>query len=283
MANLIEQRYETLIEAPRNIVWRALWDDKFYRRWTAIFKEGSYVKGAWEKGGEIHFLTPEGNGMYSRINALDEPNEIVFEHLGEIKDGVRTEKEEWLGNFEGYELEETAEGTRLTVSIKISPEWLGYFDETFPKALEKLKEIAEAADAFSVTIEVTAKCDIRKAWSSFTAAENLTRWNFAGDDWHCPKAENELRPGGRFNYRMETKDGNIGFDLTGSFISVDKPESLVYEFDDGRRVEVVFESTEDTTRVIQTFEVENENPVSLQRNGWQTILNNFAAFCETAT
>jgi uncharacterized protein YndB with AHSA1/START domain len=57
------------------------------------------------------------------------------------------------------------------------------------------------------------KAPIEKIWRFWTISEHVIKWNNASDDWHTPKAENDLKPGGRFNYRMEAKDGSSGFDF----------------------------------------------------------------------
>ena len=61
---------------------------------------------------------------------------------------------------------------------------------------------------------------IEKAWEYFTKPGHIVKWNNASDDWHTPKAENDLRTGGNFNYRMEAKDGSFGFDFGGVYDEV---------------------------------------------------------------
>jgi uncharacterized protein YndB with AHSA1/START domain len=68
-----------------------------------------------------------------------------------------------------------------------------------------------------ITVSVTVNTSISKTWSTFTTPGSITKWNFASDDWCCPKARNDLREGGSFNYRMESTDGKYGFDFCGTF------------------------------------------------------------------
>jgi uncharacterized protein YndB with AHSA1/START domain len=101
------------------------------------------------------------------------------------------------------------------------------------------------------------------------------QWNFAADTWHCPTATNEASTGGLFNWRMEAKDGSMGFDFAGTYTQVKPLELLQYDIGD-REVQVKFEAlSSGQTRVTEVFDIENENSGELQRNGWQAILDNY--------
>ena len=109
------------------------------------------------------------------------------------------------------------------------------------------------------------------------------QWNNASNDWHTPRAENDLKVGGKFLYRMEAKDGSSGFDFNGTYEQVKTNELIVYSLTDGRKVEVIFTTKDDdarTTKIATTFESENTNPIEMQRDGWQAILNNFKKYVE---
>lgn len=138
--------FSTTIHAPREKVWRILWDDATYRAWTAPFHSGSYAVSDWKEGGKVHFLTPDGHGMYSKIARLI-PNEYMsFEHQGDIKDGVEQpiDPQGWAGAQENYSLHVDGEGTRLVVEVDSTDEFFTFLQEAFPKALDKVKELAEA-------------------------------------------------------------------------------------------------------------------------------------------
>ena len=143
-------RVTTQINARPQKVWDVLWKDKTYREWTAVFHPGSYASSDWEEGGAIRFLSPEGDGMLSEI-AEKKPNEFMsFRHLGIIKDGKEIkegpEVDPWKGCLENYRLKEIGGITQLEVELDINDEHEKYFSETFPKAIEKVKEIAERND-----------------------------------------------------------------------------------------------------------------------------------------
>jgi uncharacterized protein YndB with AHSA1/START domain len=136
-------------------------------------------------------------------------------------------------------------------------------------------------DKTMITIQATVQADAGKAWECYTKPEHITKWNFASDDWHCPSAFNELKVGGTYRVRMEAKDGSFGFDLEATYDSVEPGKSFSYTMTDGRPVQLVMHDKGNTTEVTITFEAENQNPVELQRDGWQAILNNYKKYTES--
>jgi len=132
-----------------------------------------------------------------------------------------------------------------------------------------------------ITIEAIVNAPVEKVWDAYTDPKQVTQWNHASDDWHSPRAENDLRPGGTFSYRMEAKDGSFGFDFGGTYDEVKPNELLSYALGDGRKVSNVFEKDGDATKVTVTFDAENQNPIEMQRGGWQAILNNFKKYAES--
>lgn len=138
-----------------------------------------------------------------------------------------------------------------------------------------------SANSFTkVTIRNTIQAPVEKVWKYWTAPEHITRWNYASDDWHTPHAENDLRVGGKFLSRMEAKDGSFGFDFEGVYDQVILHDKIAYTMSDGRKVETIFIKEGDQTKVISTFDAENENSIDMQRSGWQAILDNFKKYIE---
>jgi uncharacterized protein YndB with AHSA1/START domain len=133
----------------------------------------------------------------------------------------------------------------------------------------------------SITIETHVVGPIEKVWNDFTDPQAVVKWNNASDDWHTPKALNDVRTGGGFSYRMEAKDGSAGFDFEGTYTSVIDGEYIAYEMSDGRGVEVKFIPEEGGVHIIETFDPEHENTPELQRSGWQSILDNFKKYTES--
>jgi uncharacterized protein YndB with AHSA1/START domain len=131
-----------------------------------------------------------------------------------------------------------------------------------------------------ITIGATVKASLEKVWKLWTTPQHITKWSHASDDWHTTRAENDLRKGGKFLSRMEAKDGSIGFDFTGEYTQVIPNKRIAYTLDDDRKVVIIFRDNGEETHISQTFEAEHENPVEMQRDGWQAILNNFKNYAE---
>lgn len=131
-----------------------------------------------------------------------------------------------------------------------------------------------------ISIKAIIDSPIERVWKNWTLPEDIVKWNYASDDWYSPYAENDLRVGGKFNYRMEARDGSFGFDFTGIYESITENEVIEYTIDDGRKVRIDFIPFENKTEIVETFEVENINSIELQRDGWQAILDNFKKHVE---
>ncbi|WP_194767249.1 SRPBCC family protein [Tamlana sp. I1] len=132
-----------------------------------------------------------------------------------------------------------------------------------------------------ITVETTINADIVTVWDCWTKPEHITKWNFASDDWHCPKAENDLKNKGKFSWRMEAKDGSMGFDYSGTYLDVMKHECISLKMDDGRRAEIEFFEDDEYTTISETFEAEDSHSEEQQRAGWQAILENFKKYVES--
>lgn len=132
-----------------------------------------------------------------------------------------------------------------------------------------------------ISIEATVNAPIAKVWKAWTTSDDITKWNFASPEWCCPKAQIDLKPGGKFSYRMEAKDGSMGFDFYGKFTAVDEMKLIKFYLGDNREVEVKFTESGESVTVIETFEAEDENSAELQKKGWQSILNNFKSHVES--
>lgn len=135
-------------------------------------------------------------------------------------------------------------------------------------------------DTTKITIQAVVAADRQKVWNCYTQPEHITKWNFAADTWHCPAASNDMRVGGKYLARMEAKDGSFAFDFEAVYNEIVDGEKFTYTMPDNREIQVSFEKMDDKTRVTVTFDPENVNPVDLQRDGWQSILDNFRRYAE---
>lgn len=133
-----------------------------------------------------------------------------------------------------------------------------------------------------ITIKSTVNVNVKKVWEYWTEPECIKRWNTASEDWHTTIAENDLRVGGKFLSRMEAKDGSFGFDFGGVYDEVELHKLISYTLGDERKVRIIFEENGNKTEITEIFEAESENSVELQKNGWQSILDNFRKYSEEA-
>ena len=131
-----------------------------------------------------------------------------------------------------------------------------------------------------IIVQASIQATKNKVWDYYTNPIHITQWNFADPSWHCPSAENDMQIGGKYLARMEAKDGSFGFDFEAIYSVIHDKESFTYGFTD-REVNVQFKEQGEFTEVIITFDPEHENPIELQQQGWQAILNNFKTYVET--
>lgn len=139
--------FKTLINASREKVWEVLWNEDTYPKWTVVFCEGSYAVSDWKQGSKIQFLSPGNNGMTSIITGKI-PNEFMsFQHMGTIRNGVEDfdseETKKWAGAMENYYLKTVDEQTELTIEIDVTDEFRNFFETTFPKATDIIKQLSE--------------------------------------------------------------------------------------------------------------------------------------------
>lgn len=131
-----------------------------------------------------------------------------------------------------------------------------------------------------ITIQAVVKASIEKVWKFWSEAEHIKNWCSASDDWHVPKAENDLKVGGKFSTTMAAKDGSFSFDFEGNYTKVIPNEEIHYTIADGRKVSIIFKTQGDSVSITETFDPESENPIEVQKGGWQAILDNFKSYTE---
>lgn len=132
-----------------------------------------------------------------------------------------------------------------------------------------------------VVVSAEVNKPIATVWESWTDPKHIVKWNFASDDWHCPFAENDIRTGGKFRATMAAKDGSFSFDFEGVYSLVEAQKRIEYGLADGRQVSIVFEAKGNLTTVTESFDAETQNPVEMQKAGWQSIMNNFKKHTES--
>ncbi|HMR18455.1 MAG TPA: SRPBCC family protein [Sphingobacterium sp.] len=131
-----------------------------------------------------------------------------------------------------------------------------------------------------ITVETRVDTDIQTLWHVYTEPEHIVKWNFASDDWQCPSAENDLQTGGKYKARMEAIDGSFGFDFEATYEEVVPYQRIVYSMADGRKVISTFSESDGKATITTVFDAENENPIEMQRDGWQAILDNLKKYIQ---
>jgi len=130
-----------------------------------------------------------------------------------------------------------------------------------------------------ITVETRVKAPVEKVWQAYINPEDVKQWNTASPDWHTPTAAADFREGGAFSFRMEAKDGSMGFDFSGVYTRIVPLQLIEYTFGD-REAKVEFTQTADGVDVRLDFDPDQQYPVEHQKNGWQAILDNFARYVE---
>ena len=133
-----------------------------------------------------------------------------------------------------------------------------------------------------ITVHTFIQAPVQTVWQKYTTPEDIKIWNAASDDWHTTEAKVDLRVGGTFSSRMEAKDGSHGFDFAGTYTQVIEHQLIEYAFGD-RCASVAFIQEDQGVQVKITFDPENVFPAEQQRQGWQAILNRFAAHVVSTT
>ncbi len=140
--------FTTAINAPVSKVWKVLWSDETYNKWTSVFSPGSTAKSDWKEGSKVHFLDGQGNGMFSVIDELKAHELMSFRHIGLIKNGEEQPEDEetkkWSGSIETYTLSNADGKTELKVEVDVDDAFGEYMNKTFPEALKKVKELSES-------------------------------------------------------------------------------------------------------------------------------------------
>jgi uncharacterized protein YndB with AHSA1/START domain len=131
-----------------------------------------------------------------------------------------------------------------------------------------------------IAVETTVNADLEKVWNAWNTPADIVKWNAASEDWHTTRSEVDLRVGGKFNARMEAKDGSFGFDFEGTYTRVEPHQVVEFRMGDGREARVEFVQRSGGVLVRETFDAETENPAEVQRQGWQAILDSFRRYVE---
>jgi hypothetical protein len=140
-----EMQFSIEINAPKERVWDTLWQDETFREWASIIDPETYMVGELKEGHEIQFISgANGYGVTSLVEKLVAGEYLLLKHHADTQeDGKREREKEWTGGGESYSLATKDSSTTLSVALDVPPELKEYFEVNYPKALERVKVLAE--------------------------------------------------------------------------------------------------------------------------------------------
>lgn len=133
-----------------------------------------------------------------------------------------------------------------------------------------------------IRVKSRVKVSLSRAWKLWTASEHLAHWNIPSQEWRTIPRENNLQPGGKFNFRMEPRDGRGGFDFEGTYDEVVPPKRIAYTLSDGRKAIISFTENGGVTEIMETFDADAREPVALQRDFCKAVHGHFRSYAEGA-
>ena len=134
----------------------------------------------------------------------------------------------------------------------------------------------------SIVVKTLVHSPVQIVWAAFTTPLDIEQWNHASSDWECRNVQNDLAIGGTFSSTMSAKDGSMSFVFTGVYSEIIHFQKIAYSLGDGRQITITFEALSDNeTEVIKTFDLESENSIEKQQEGWQAIFDNFRSYVES--
>lgn len=132
------------INASREKVWNTLWQEETFREWAGIIDPGTHMVGELKEGNEVQYISGNGYGVTSLVEKLTPGEFLQVRHSADTQDeGTRERAQEWTGGKETYSLSEKDGFTTLTAAFDVPPTQEEYFTDNYPKALAKVKELAE--------------------------------------------------------------------------------------------------------------------------------------------
>jgi uncharacterized protein YndB with AHSA1/START domain len=139
-----EMQFTIEISATKEKVWDTLWQDETFREWAGIIDPGTHMVGDLKEGNELQFISENGYGVTSLVEKLTANEFLLLRHSADTQDeGKREREKEWTGGAESYSLSEKDSTTTLTTTFDVPPEMEEYFKVNYPKALERVKVLAE--------------------------------------------------------------------------------------------------------------------------------------------
>lgn len=140
-----ELQFQVTIHAPKQKVWDTLWRDDTFRQWAGVIDPGTYMVGELKEGNEVQFISAvNGYGVTSLVEKMVPDEFLLLRHHADTQNaGQREREDQWTGGKESYTLAEQNGVTTLTAAFDVPPELEQELTVSYPKALERVKELAE--------------------------------------------------------------------------------------------------------------------------------------------
>ncbi|MGP6147639.1 SRPBCC family protein [Jeotgalibaca sp. A122] len=135
--------------------------------------------------------------------------------------------------------------------------------------------------AEKIKVATMVDAPMKTVWETWNDPKHIVKWNQASEDWHTTEAKNDLRNGGKFLSRMEAIDGSVGFDFEGIYDEIIEHKKISYTMPDNRQVEIRFSEEDGKVKIEEWFDAEDENPVEMQKAGWQAIMDSYTHYTES--
>ena len=146
-------KFDIQVKAPVDKVFATMTGKTGYQQWTSVFCESSDFEGSWSEGEKIMFVAVnkagKREGMLGRVKAFVLNSFVSVEYYGvldgddEITEGEIAEG--FKDMYENFSFEPQEYGTLVTVDVDVEDAFKPFLMETYPKALERLKQICELA------------------------------------------------------------------------------------------------------------------------------------------
>jgi uncharacterized protein YndB with AHSA1/START domain len=131
----------------------------------------------------------------------------------------------------------------------------------------------------TITVQTEINASIEKVWKLWNTPEDIMEWNNMSAEWHTPKVENDVRAGGKFLFVMALKDGSFSFDFKGCYDEVEINRLITYTLEDGRKSIIIFTGSY-PVKLTETFEPESTQPIDMQRDFCQAVVDGFKRYVE---
>lgn len=267
-------RYTQFIPATPAHVWEAFVGKETYPQWTEAFVPGAHYKGEWKEGGTIMAVSPNPDGtedgLYSKVLVMHYAEHLEVEHLGIVRNNVLyedgVEALDWKGGKEVYSFLEVEGGTELRVLMDVHEDWAEHFQVTWPVALQRLSEIAIHGESTSITIYTWVTASIEQVWKCYTDPKHILGWQHGTTEIVV-----DLREGGTYTFVVYGKS---------MITQVRAPSLLLYQLENGQRVDVQFAQEEEYVAVRIRFDKARTSTRQQQCEEWQRVLHTFKEYVE---